>query len=96
MFDVHKPEHKHIVVIRTATGNELSNYEKRTLNKLKDVDLTTLENKIEVVKVNGERIEVDPLNREVQINLGALSKKDEITPKELSADELFWIKCELD
>ena len=51
MFDVRKPEQKHIVVIRTATGNELSNYEKRTLDKLKNVDLKTLENKIEVVKV---------------------------------------------
>lgn len=96
MFDVRRPEHKRIVVIRAASGNELSNYEKRMLEKLKTVENNAQENKIEVVRINGEQLEVDPLNKEVKINLGALSKKDEITPDELSDEELFWISCELD
>ena len=64
MFDVKKPKQKQIVVIRAATGNELSNYEKR---KLANIEAKAQENKIEVIKVNGQSVQVDPLNKEVNI-----------------------------
>lgn len=93
MFDVRKPNQKPIVVIRAATGNELSNYEKRKLASIED---NAQENKIEVIKVNDQRLQIDPINKEVRIDLGGLAFKSKVGPEELSADELFFIKCELD
>lgn len=93
MFDVRKPSKKPIVVIRAATGNELSNYEKRKLANIED---NAQENKIEVIRVNDQRLQVDPINKEVRIDLGNLAFKSKITPGDMSADELFFIKCELD
>jgi hypothetical protein len=93
MIDIRKPNQKPVVVIRTATGNELSNYEKR---KLANIEENAQVNKIEVIKVNNKPLQVDPLNKEVKIDLGSLAFKSEVTPKDLSADELFFIKCELD
>ena len=93
MFDVRKPSKKPIVVIRAATGNELSNYEKRKLANIED---NAQENKIEVIRVNDQRLQVDPINKEVRIDLGNLAFKSKVTPIDLAADELFFIKCELD
>ena len=93
MFDVRKPSQKPIVVIRAATGNELSNYEKR---KLANIEVNAQENKIEVIRVNDQKLQIDPINKEVRIDLGNLAFKSKIGPAELSADELFFIKCELD
>ena len=93
MFDVRKPTKKPIVVIRAATGNELSNYEKR---KLANIEEKAQENKIEVIRVNDQRLQIDPINKEVRIDLGGLAFKSRVTPNDLSADELFFIKCELD
>jgi hypothetical protein len=93
MIEIRKPEHKPIVVIRAATGNELSNYEKCKLANIED---NAQENKIEVIRVNDQRLAIDPLNKEVRIDLGNLAFKNKVGPQELSADELFFIKCELD
>jgi hypothetical protein len=93
MIEIRKPTQKPIVVIRTATGNELSNYEKR---KLANIEENAQENKIEVIRVNDQRLQIDPLNKEVRIDLGNLAFKSKVTPEDLSADELFFIKCELD
>lgn len=93
MIEIKKPSQKPIVVIRAATGNELSNYEKRKLAKIEE---NAQENKIEVIKVNGKRLQIDPLNKEVNIDLGALAEKDVLTPSEISPDELFFIKCTLE
>ena len=93
MIEVRKPSQKPIVVIRAATGNELSNYEKR---KLANIEENAQVNKIEVIKVNNQPLQINPLNKEVKIDLGNLAFKSEVTPKDLSADELFFIKCELD
>ena len=93
MFDVRKPTKKPIVVIRAATGYELSNYEKRKLANIED---NAQENKIEVIRVNNQRLQIDPINKEVKIDLGNLAFKSKVTPGDLSADELFFIKCELD
>ena len=46
MIEIRKPNKKPIVVIRAATGNELSNYEKRKLANIED---NAQENKIEVI-----------------------------------------------
>jgi hypothetical protein len=93
MIEIRKPDKKPIVVIRAATGNELSNYEKR---KLANIEENAQVNKIEVIKVNGQRLQIDAVNKEVSIDLGNLAFRSEVTPKDLSADELFFIKCELD
>lgn len=93
MIDIRKPTQKPIVVIRAATGNELSNYEKRKLATIED---NAQENKIEVIKVNGKQLPIDPLNKEVRIDLGDLATKDKITPEELSINDLFFIKCSLE
>jgi hypothetical protein len=92
MIEIRRPEHKPLVIIRAATGNELSNYEK---NKLANIEPNAQENKIEVIKLNGERLPIDSANKEVRIDLGELSKKDKITEKEISDDDLFLIMCEL-
>lgn len=93
MIEIKKPTHKPIVVIRTATGNELSNYEKR---KLANIEANAQENKIEVIKLNNQTLQVDPINKEVRIDLGSLAFKSKVSPTDLSTDELFFIKCELD
>lgn len=93
MIEIRKPAQKPIVVIRAATGHELSNYEKR---KLASIEENAQVNKIEVIKVNGQPQQIDPLNKEVKIDLGALAFKSTITPNEVSPHDLFFIKCELD
>lgn len=93
MFDVRKPTKKPIVVIRAATGNELSNYEKRKLANIED---NAQENKIEVIRVNNQKLQIDPINKEVKIDLGNLAFKSKVTSGDISADELFFIKCELE
>jgi hypothetical protein len=93
MLDIRKPKQESVVVIRAATGNELSNYEKR---KLANIEENAQENKIEVISINGQKLQIDSLNKEVRINLNELAFKDKITPNEISAEDLFFIKCELD
>ena len=93
MLEIRKPTQKSVVVIRTATGNELSNYEK---HKLANIEANAQENKIEVLKINDEPLQVDPQNKEVCIYLGDLAFNNTITPSHISEDNLFLIKCVLD
>lgn len=95
MFDVKKPKQKPIVVIRAATGAELSEYEKR---KLASIEPNAQENKLEAVSlsIDGTKQQLEPLNKEVTINLGSLALKTSITDADISQDDLFIIKCELD
>jgi len=93
MLEMKRPSKKPIVVIRSATGNELSNYEKR---KLANIEESAQVNKIEVIKLGETRLPIDPLNKEVRIDLGNLAFKSAIKPEDLSAEDLFFIKCELD
>ena len=95
MFNVRRPKQKPIVVIRAATGNELSNYEKR---KLATIEEKAQENKIESISLSiGENKQlITPIDKEVDIKLGSLAAKSTITDVDLSKDELFFIKCELD
>lgn len=93
MIEIKKQEKKPIVVIRAATGNELSNYEKL---KLANIEKGAQVNKIEVIKLNNKPLKVDIENKEVNIVLGGLAEKDRITPEEISPEELFLIKCTLE
>ena len=93
MIDIRKPDTNPIVVIRAATGNELSNYEKR---KLENIEENAQVNKIEVIKVNNQPLQIDPINKEVKLDLGTLAFRNTINPKDLESEELFFIKCELD
>ena len=93
MFDLQRPKQKPMVIIRAATGNELSNYEKR---KLANIEERAQENKIEVIRVNDKRLPIDPLNKEVKIELGELASQDKVKPDDISTQDLFFIKCELD
>jgi heme-binding NEAT domain protein len=95
MFEVNKPKPKPVVVIRAATGQELSEYEKY---KLASIEENAQENKIEAVSINinGNTQRIDPLNKEIQINLGSLALSSHITPSDISNEDLFVIQCELD
>ena len=77
MIDIRKPTKKPIVVIRAATGNELSNYEKRKLANIED---NAQENKIEVIRLHDQRLQIDPINKEVKIDLGGLAFKSKVSP----------------
>lgn len=97
MIDVRKQnitqKNNSMVVIRAASGHELSNYEK---NKLAKIEENAQENKIEVITVNDQRLQIDSANKEVNIELGDLAFKDKISMEDLLNDGLFFIKCELD
>ena len=95
MFDVSKPKQKPIVVIRAATSSELSNYEKQ---KLASIEENAQENRIEVISLstNGNKQRLEPLNKEVTIDLGDLAFRSKITNEDISSDELFFIKCALE
>lgn len=93
MINIQKKQNAPVTVIRAASGNELTNYEK---NKLASIDHGAQQNKIEVIKVNGKRVPLDTDTKVAQIDLGQLAFKNTITPAEFDSNELFFIKCELD
>lgn len=82
-----------ITVVRAASGNELTNYEKK---KLASIEEQAQQNKIEIIRVNGERAVVDSNTKTVNINLGDLAFKNAITSEDFDTNEYFFIKCELD
>jgi hypothetical protein len=94
-FDAHKPKQKPIVIIRTASAHELSNYEKY---KLKTIEENAQENKIETIKlaVAEEEHFAKISNKEAVINLGELALENKVSPDNISLDELFFIECSLD
>jgi hypothetical protein len=95
MFEVKRPEEKSIIVIRTATPQELSNYEKW---KIENIEEGAQVNKLEVIKVetpsNKETL-VSIDNKTAKIELGDLALKSRVTPEEISKEELFLIECAL-
>lgn len=93
MIKVQKQQQNNpLTVIRAASGNELTNYEK---NKLASVEENAQENKIEVIRVNDKRVDVDQKTKIAQINLGNLAFKSAITSEDLDNDTWFFIRCEL-
>ena len=94
MIKVQKQQQNNpVTVIRAASGNELTNYEKK---KLASVEENAQENKVEVIRVNGTRIPIDTATKIADINLGTLSFKNTIAPEDLDSNEYFFIRCELD
>ena len=95
MFEVKRPEEKPIIVIRTATPQELSNYEKW---KIESVEEGAQVNKLEMIRVetpSKKEAVVSIDNKTARIELGELALKDKITAKEISSEELFLIECAL-
>ena len=91
MFEINRTKQEPMVVIRAATGNELSNYEK---NKLANIEANAQENVIETILINGQRVE--PSNKEVNIELGELAFKKEVMCSDISSEDTFFITCELE
>ena len=81
-----------VTVIRAASGNELTNYEKK---KLASIEENAQENKIEAIRVNGTRAAIDPDTKIADITLGNLVFKNTITQDDLDPNECFFIRCEL-
>lgn len=81
-----------LTVIRAASGNELTNYEKK---KLANIEENAQENKIEVIRVNDKRVTVDQDTKIAQINLGDLAFKSAISSDDLDTETWFFIRCEL-
>jgi hypothetical protein len=88
-----QPQNKPIAVIRAATGNELTNYEKK---KLAGIEENAQQNKINAIRVNGESVPVDHETKVADIKLGDLAFKSVITSDDFDTNEYIFIKCELD
>ena len=96
MFEIRRPEEKPIVVIRTATPHELSNYEKW---KLENIEEGAQVNKLEVIRIEtpSKKEAFSSIeNKTAIIELGELALKSEITPENISPEELFLIECALE
>lgn len=93
MFDIRKPKQKAGVPIRPASKIELANFEK---HKTSSAEQAVADNGIETICINGDKLQVNPVNKEVHIDLGNLAFKNKISPTELATDEYFIINCEID
>lgn len=91
-FEVTRHKKEQPILIRTASNYELTEYEK---NKLAGIEENAQKNKLEGVRLNGNRLDIDTNSKEVAINLGDLAFKSLVTPGDLAADDIFFIKCEL-
>ena len=93
MIKVQKQQQNNpLTVIRAASGNELTNYEKK---KLANIEENAQENKIEVIRVNDKRVTVDQDTKIAQISLGDLAFKSAISSDDLDNETWFFIRCEL-
>ena len=93
MINVYKQVERPVVLIRAATGYELTRYERY---KLANIEEGAQVNTIETIKINGQPVPVDRATKEANIELGDLAFKSEVLPDDVSLSELFFIKCELD
>jgi len=95
MIEVQKQQQTNnsITVIRPASSKELTEFEK---NKLAEIEERAQRNKIEAIRVNGERVKVDEETKtaDIKLGLGDLAFKNVISSNDL--DGYFFIKCELD
>ena len=92
MLKLHKMKERPMVLIRAATGYELTKYERY---KLASIEEAAQVNKLESISVNGVPITIDS-TKNADIELGNLAFKSEVEPEDVSLQELFFIKCELD
>lgn len=93
MIKVQKQQSTPASMIRPATALELTTYEK---NKLASVEEYAQQNKLEVIRVNGNRIPIDSDTKTANIKVGDLAFKSAIAPNDLDSNELFFIRCTLD
>jgi hypothetical protein len=96
MFEVRRPKKKQIVVIRTATPQELSDYEKW---KIKNIEEGAQVNKIEAVRImtsSNKEVFSSIDDKIATIEVGELALKNRITSEDISPEELFLIECALD
>lgn len=93
MIKIQKQQNAQTSVIRSASERELSNYEK---NKLASIEDNAQQNKLEVIRVNGNRVPIDSDTKTANIKVGDLAFKSVITSNDLDKNELFFIRCSLD
>lgn len=99
MINVQKSQQNNpITVIRAASGNELTNYEKQKLAKIEE---NAQQNKIEYIRVEGEtvpstRVQVDSETKVARIKLGDMAFKSTISADDLDNETWFFIRCDLD
>lgn len=93
MIKVQKQQNNPITVIRAASGNELSNYEKQ---KLASIEEKAQQNKLEAFKVNGTRVPIDPETKTANLKVGDLAFKNTVNSNDIDSNELFFIRCSLD
>lgn len=96
MFEVRRPKKKPIVVIRTATPQELSDYEKW---KIKNIEEGAQVNKIEAVRImtsSNKEVFASIDDKIATIELGDIALKSKVAPEDLSPEELFLIECSLE
>lgn len=95
MFEVKRHKEKPVVVIRTATPHELSNYEKW---KIESVETGAQVNKLEMIRVetpSKKEAYSSIENKTATIELGELALKSRVAPDDMSPEELFLIECAL-
>ena len=93
MIKVQQKQNAPVSVIRPASERELSEYEKTKLSTIED---KAQQNKLEVIRLNGERIPIDTNTKTADIKVGELAFKSVVTSNDMDKNELFFIKCSLD
>ena len=93
MIKVQQKQTSPTSVIRIASERELSEYEK---NKLATIEEQAQKNKLEVIRINGERVPVDVDTKTADIKVGDLAFKSVVTSDDIDNKELFFIRCSLD
>ena len=101
MFDIKNNSCAHRgPVIRVASSLELDEYEKELLAKLDTIEPNAQENKLEDIKfvINNQEIPVETVGKtaEIDLVLGELVFKDQITNDDISDQDIFQINCSLD
>lgn len=93
MIKIQRPrENQSIAVIRAASYNEFTKYERQ---KLAEIEEKAQQNKLEAINLNGEKVLIDPNTKTAQIELGDLAFKNTISFDEINDDNIF-IECTLD
>ena len=93
MIKIQKQQSTSSSIIRPVSELEMSTYEK---NKLASIEERAQQNKLEVIRINGNRVPVDSDTKTANIKVGDLAFKSTITNAELDSGELFFIRCALD
>lgn len=94
MIKIQKQQSTPLTVVRAATANELSEYEK---TKLASVEEKAQQNKIEAIEVDGKRAKINKETKTatVDLGLGNLAFR-KVAKHKLDTDDLLFIKCEID